>query len=54
MVDGDSVQKGDVVCTLESMKMQVTIKAHKDGIVKNIKAKESASVAKGDVIADIE
>ncbi len=54
VVDGDSVQKGDVVCTLESMKMQVTIKAHKDGIVKNIKAKESASVAKGDVIADIE
>ena len=52
--DGDSVQKGDVVCTLESMKMQVAIKAHKDGVVRNIKAKESTSVAKGDVIADIE
>jgi biotin carboxyl carrier protein len=36
------------------MKMQVAIKAHKDGVVRNIKAKESTSVAKGDVIADIE
>ena len=52
--DGDSVKKGDVVCTLESMKMQVAIKAHKDGVVKNIKVKETGTVAKGDVIADIE
>ncbi len=51
---GDSVKKGDVVCTLESMKMQVTVKAHKDGIVKNIKAKETGTIAKGDIIADIE
>ncbi|MBT5201774.1 MAG: acetyl-CoA carboxylase biotin carboxyl carrier protein subunit [Thaumarchaeota archaeon] len=52
--EGDSVQKGDVVCTLESMKMQVAIKAHKDGVVKSIKVKETATVAKGDVIAEIE
>jgi len=52
--EGDSVKKGDVVCTLESMKMQVAIKAHKDGVVKSIKIKETATVAKGDVIADIE
>ena len=32
--DGDSVKKGDVVCTLESMKMQVAVKAHKDGVIK--------------------
>ena len=51
---GDSVKKGDVVCTLESMKMQVAVKAHKDGVIRNIKAKETASVAKGDIIADIE
>ena len=54
VVDGDSVKKGDVVCTLESMKMQVAIKAHKDGVVKSIKVKEAGTVAKGDVIADIE
>jgi biotin carboxyl carrier protein len=36
------------------MKMQVSVKAHKDGVVKSIKIKETASVAKGDPIADIE
>ena len=51
---GDSVKKGDVVCTLESMKMQVAVKAHKDGVIRNIKAKETGTVAKGDIIADIE
>ena len=51
---GDNVKKGDVICTLESMKMQVAVKAHKDGVVRNIKAKETGTVAKGDVIADIE
>jgi biotin carboxyl carrier protein len=44
--EGDSVKKGDVVCTLESMKMQVAIKSHKDGVVKTIKVKETATVAK--------
>jgi biotin carboxyl carrier protein len=54
VVEGDSVKKGDVVCTLESMKMQVAIKAHKDGVIKSIKVKETATVAKGDVVAEIE
>ena len=52
--EGDSIKKGDVVCTLESMKMQVAVKAHKDGVVKSIKVKETTTVAKGDAIADIE
>ncbi|MGD2106094.1 MAG: acetyl-CoA carboxylase biotin carboxyl carrier protein subunit [Nitrosopumilaceae archaeon] len=52
--EGDSVNQGDVVCTLESMKMQVAVKAHKAGSVKSIKIKDGASVAKGDVIAEIE
>ena len=34
--------------------MQVAVKAHKDGVIRNIKAKEGASVAKGDIISDIE
>ncbi len=53
-VEGDSVKQGDVVCTLESMKMQVSVKSHKDGSIKSIKIKEGGSVAKGDVIAEIE
>ena len=28
---GDKVKKGDTVCVLESMKMQVSVKSHKDG-----------------------
>ena len=54
VAEGDSVSKGDVVCTLESMKMQVAIKAHKDGSIKSIKIKEGGTVAKGDPVADIE
>jgi len=34
--NGDKVKKGDVVCVLESMKMQVSVKSHKDGEVKNL------------------
>lgn len=48
------VKKGDVVAVLESMKMQVAIKAHKDGVVKELKIKEGSSVARNDVIAVIE
>jgi biotin carboxyl carrier protein len=36
------------------MKMQVTVKAHKDGNIKSIKIKEGGTVAKNDVIAEIE
>jgi biotin carboxyl carrier protein len=36
------------------MKMQVAVKAHKDGVVKSIKVKETATVAKGDVVAEID
>lgn len=51
---GDKVKKGDVVCILESMKMQVSIKAHKDGVIKTVKIKQGASVAKNDVLVEIE
>ncbi len=52
--EGSSVKKGDVVCTLESMKMQVGVKAHRDGSVKSIRIKQGGSVAKNDVILEIE
>ena len=54
IAEGDSVAKGDVVCTLESMKMQVAVKAHKDGVVRNLKIKQGGTVAKGDAITDLE
>jgi biotin carboxyl carrier protein len=51
---GAEVKKGDVVVVLESMKMQVAVKAHKDGTLKEIKVKQGASVARNDVLAIIE
>ena len=50
----DTVKKGDVVCVLESMKMQVSIRAHKDGTIISITVKDGDTVAKGDLIAEIE
>ena len=52
--ENSEVKKGDVVCVLESMKMQVSVKAQKDGTIKGIKIKEGNSVNKNDIIADIE
>jgi len=52
--EGADIKKGDNVCVLESMKMQVGIKSHKDGTVKSIKVKQGGIVAKNDVIAEIE
>jgi biotin carboxyl carrier protein len=51
---GTEVKKGDSVAVLESMKMQVAIKAHKDGKVKEIRVKEGATVARYDIVAIIE
>jgi biotin carboxyl carrier protein len=34
--------------------MQVYIKSHKDGVIKSIKIKQGASVAKNDVLMEIE
>jgi len=51
---GAEVKKGDVILVLESMKMQVAVKAHKDGTLKEIKVKQGASVARYDLLAVIE
>lgn len=48
------VKKGDVIVVLESMKMQIAIKAHKDGKVKELKVKEGSSISRNDVVALIE
>ncbi len=48
------VKKGDTVIIVESMKMQVKIKAHKDGVVKELKVKDGANISRNDIIAIIE
>ena len=52
--EGNEIKKGDIFCVLESMKMQVSVKCHKDGIVKSVKIKEGNSVNKNDILAEIE
>ncbi|MDQ3373829.1 MAG: biotin/lipoyl-binding protein [Acidobacteriota bacterium] len=51
---GAAVQKGDGILVVEAMKMQNEMKAPKDGVVKEIRFKEGATVNAGDVLAIIE
>lgn len=51
---GDQIKKGDSVIVLESMKMQVAVKAHKDGQISDIKVKIGDTVSRNDVVAVIE
>ena len=51
---GSEVQKGDGVLIVEAMKMQNEMKSPKDGIVKEIRCAEGATVNAGDVLAVIE
>jgi pyruvate carboxylase subunit B len=50
---GDKVKKGDIIATIEAMKMEQEIKSESDGEVKGIFIKEGVSVANGDIIMQI-
>jgi biotin carboxyl carrier protein len=51
---GDMVKQGDSIVVLESMKMQVAIKSHRDGNIKELKVKEGQSISRNDVVAILE
>ncbi len=51
---GDAVKEGDVICTLESMKMENPILAPVDGTVTEIPVKVDQVVKPGEVLAVIE
>ena len=51
---GAAVSKGDGIVVVEAMKMQNELKSPKDGLVKDIRTSEGATVAAGDVLATIE
>jgi biotin carboxyl carrier protein len=51
--DGDSVEDGDTLVILESMKMEIPVIAESDGAV-TIKVNEGDVVQEGDLIAIIE
>lgn len=48
--EGELVHAGDVVLTLEAMKMETEIMAEVDGIIESIKVKEKSPVQEGDIL----
>src|ERR687888_26752 len=47
---GDSVDEGDTVVILESMKMEMPVEAEDSGVVKEIRVEEGESVNEGDTL----
>ena len=54
VAEGDTVQEGDTLVILESMKMEIPVVAEDGGTVAQIKVAEGDVVQEGDLIAVIE
>ena len=52
--EGDEVQEGQALCTVEAMKMENILRAERKGVVKEIKAEAGASLAVDDIIMEFE
>ncbi|RYI05872.1 MAG: DUF2118 domain-containing protein, partial [Acetobacteraceae bacterium] len=52
--EGDEVQEGQALATVEAMKMENILKAERKGVVKAIKASAGASLKVDDVIMEFE
>ena len=51
---GDTVEEGDTVLILESMKMEMPVEAEDEGTVKEILVTEGQSVSEGDALVVLE
>jgi acetyl-CoA carboxylase biotin carboxyl carrier protein len=51
---GDSIDEGDTVVVLESMKMEMPVEAEDGGVVKAILVAEGQSVSEGDPLVVLE
>jgi acetyl-CoA carboxylase biotin carboxyl carrier protein len=51
---GDTVESGDVLVVIESMKMEIPVITEDGGVVKEILVKEKDPVSEGQVVAIIE
>ncbi len=50
---GDQVAQNQVLCVLESMKMEVNLQAPRNGVIKTIKVKQGESVIIGQTILEL-
>jgi acetyl-CoA carboxylase biotin carboxyl carrier protein len=51
---GDTVESGDTLIVIESMKMEIPVITEDGGLVKEILVKEKEAVAEGQVVAVLE
>jgi acetyl-CoA carboxylase biotin carboxyl carrier protein len=51
---GDTVEEGDTVVILESMKMEMPVEAEDEGTVKEIRCEEGQAVSEGDTLVVLE
>ena len=51
---GDTVEEGDTVLILESMKMEMPVEAEDEGTVREILVSEGQAVSEGDVLMVLE
>ena len=53
VIMGNKIKKGDVIATIEAMKMEQEIKSEVTGEVRNIFIKEGDSIASGDILIQV-
>ena len=51
---GDTIEEGDTVAILESMKMEMPVEAEDEGTVKEILVEEGQAVSEGDALVVLE
>jgi acetyl-CoA carboxylase biotin carboxyl carrier protein len=51
---GDTIDEGDTVVVLESMKMEMPVEAEDPGTVKEIRCAEGQAVSEGDTLVVLE
>jgi acetyl-CoA/propionyl-CoA carboxylase biotin carboxyl carrier protein len=54
VADGDEVEAGQVLCTVEAMKMENEVHAHRAGVVRELSVAAGEPVATGQVICVVE
>jgi acetyl-CoA carboxylase biotin carboxyl carrier protein len=54
VAEGDSVDEGDTVVILESMKMEMPVEAEDAGVVKEVAVEEGQAVSEGDTLVVLE